>query len=326
MIGFLLTAVVALLLLTAVLAPLESLGWWAGWFGEHEAPALAGAPVPVEPPKSGAVVSAPATHYLVYLSGIGAIDGNSIPAVERVWLDTLNNAIPGSELVADVFPYSVTSAGLTSRRFAQRFYRWLEQRRLKNPQAIEQAIVNLRNMFQVAVSADKRYGPIYNVGVARSIVRRLSMHGYVPASGVPITILGWSGGGQIALGAAPYLRSMLQAPIRVVSIGGVLSDDPGVAAVEHLYHFYGSRDPIQAVGQKLYAGRWPIFPRSSWNLAMQSGKLTFTCLGPMKHVGAGYYWDPDTTLPDGRSYSQVTLDGVLGAMRREGLLAGPVER
>ncbi len=35
-IGLLLTALVALIFLSAALAPLESLGWYAGWFGEKE--------------------------------------------------------------------------------------------------------------------------------------------------------------------------------------------------------------------------------------------------------------------------------------------------
>lgn len=322
MITFLLTGLLALVVLTAVIAPLESLGWWAGWFGEHEPPALPGAATSadVSPADTTAV---PGAHYLVYLAGIGAIDGNSIPPAERAWLDTLNAQIPGSQLVVDVFPYSVTSAGLTSRHFAQRLYGWLGRRRLRNPKAIEQNIVNFRNMLQVAVSADGRYGPIYNLGVARAIVRQLTRQGYVLGSGVPVTILGWSGGGQIALGAALYLRAMLTAPIRVLSIGGVFGNDPGLIAVEQLDHLYGSRDPIQSLGGWLYAGRWPIVRESRWNHALAEGKIHLLCLGPMKHIGSCYYWDTETTLPDGRTYSQATLDGALGALGRAGLLAQP---
>jgi hypothetical protein len=263
------------------------------------------------------------TSYLVYLSGIGAIDGTSIPSEESVFLEMLRTHIPGALLVADVFPYSVTNAGLTSRRVGKRVFGWVEQRRLKNPLAVEQLIINLRNMFQVAVSADQRYGPIYNLGVAREIVRAIEKEGGAAIHGVPITILGWSGGGQIALGAAPFLHSMLRAPVRVISVGGVLSDDPGLAAVEHVYHFYGTRDPIQAVGEKLYAGRWKYFPQSTWNRAMAQGKITMTCLGPFTHIGTGNYWDPKTTMPDGRSHAQVTLDAVTGVLTQDGLLAPP---
>jgi len=39
--SFLITGVVALILISAAMAPLESLGWWAGWFGEKKAPSLA---------------------------------------------------------------------------------------------------------------------------------------------------------------------------------------------------------------------------------------------------------------------------------------------
>ncbi len=319
MIAYLFTGLFVLILISAALAPLESLGWWAGWFGEHEAPGST-----PEQPETTADPARPAkqvTSYLVYLSGIGAIDGTSIPSEESVFLEMLRTHVPGALLVSDVFPYSVTNAGLTSRRVGKRVFAWVEQRRLNNPLAVEQLIINLRNMFQVAVSADQRYGPIYNLGVAREIVRAIEKEGDGIIKGVPISILGWSGGGQIALGAAPFLRSMLRAPVRIISVGGVMSDDPGLDSVEHVYHFYGTKDPIQAIGQKLYAGRWKYFPQSRWNRAIAQGKITMTCVGPFTHIGTGNYWDPKTTMPDGRSHAQVTLDLVTGVLTQDGLLA-----
>ena len=241
MIAYLFTGLFVLILISAALAPLESLGWWAGWFGEHEAPGTT-----PEQPETTADPARPAkqvTSYLVYLSGIGAIDGTSIPSEESVFLEMLRTHVPGALLVSDVFPYSVTNAGLTSRRVGKRVFAWVEQRRLNNPLAVEQLIINLRNMFQVAVSADQRYGPIYNLGVAREIVRAIEKEGDGIIKGVPISILGWSGGGQIALGAAPFLRSMLRAPVRIISVGGVMSDDPGLDSVEHVYHYLRHQRP-----------------------------------------------------------------------------------
>jgi hypothetical protein len=69
-----------LLFITAALAPLESLGWWAGWGGK--------------PPEKRKLTedeiraneSIPdADFYLIYLSGIGAISGTSIPDEEYPW-------------------------------------------------------------------------------------------------------------------------------------------------------------------------------------------------------------------------------------------------
>ena len=70
-----------LLFLSAAVAPLESLGWWAGWFGDKQAP-----PVPGQSPAaSEAVPESPHRHFVVYLSGIGAMDPDSVPQEELDW-------------------------------------------------------------------------------------------------------------------------------------------------------------------------------------------------------------------------------------------------
>ena len=76
MIGLLLIGLFALIFVSAALAPMESLGWWAGWGAK--------------PPKKNelaekeaeASTEPEADFYLVYLSGIGAISGTSVPAEE----------------------------------------------------------------------------------------------------------------------------------------------------------------------------------------------------------------------------------------------------
>jgi hypothetical protein len=298
--------------LSAILAPLESLGWWAGWFGEHE---------PADEPAADAAELAAAEHYVVYLSGIGAITDDSIPEEEIRWLPALAAQIPASMLITDVFPYRVTGAGLTGQQAFAWLWRRIEQMRLQNPAALLANLVNMRNLLQVAVSADPRYGPIYNLGVAQAIVASLHRHGYRAGSGAPITLLGWSGGGQIALGAATFLKRMLQAPIRLISIGGVMSDDPGVESLERLYHFYGEKDSVQSLGARAFAGRWPVFPLSRWNRALALGTIQMVSLGSIAHNGVGNYFDWDTILADGRSCAETTLAAVTGVMRDDGLLS-----
>jgi hypothetical protein len=150
-----------MLLISAVLAPIESLGWWAGWFGEKEAPPTDGDQGANDEDKAEIPQ---ADHYLVYLSGVGAITDDSIPEEEIKWLEALNQRIPGTALVTEVFPYSVNNAGLTNKRAFAWLWRSVERMRLKNPMAIAALLVNIRNVLQVAVSADPRYGPIYNYG------------------------------------------------------------------------------------------------------------------------------------------------------------------
>ncbi|MCG8346941.1 MAG: hypothetical protein MI924_04090 [Chloroflexales bacterium] len=316
MISLLLTGLIVLLLISATLAPIESLGWWAGWFGEKES-------LTTTPPSRQVVVvdqQAAAMHYLVYLSGIGAITHDSIPLEEIKWLDALGGRVPGTILVLDVFPYSVTNVGLTSERAFARLWRWLEQLQLSEKGGVLPFLINLRNVLQVAVSADHRYGPIYNLGVAHEIGKALQAHGYRIGSGTPVTLLGWSGGGQIAIGAATFLKPMLHAPIRVIAIGGVMSDDQGLKNVTHLYQFYGDKDPVQGLGGKLFPGRWPIAKQSDWNRALAEQRITSMSLGPMTHNGKDNYFSWDVQAPDGRAYAEATLDAVTGALTREGLL------
>lgn len=309
MLILLLIGAFALLFISAALAPLESLKWWAGWSGDTEATAEAVRSMDTLP--QSAAAARQANHYLVYLSGIGAISGVSVPEEEIRLLDTLEIALPDSVVVRDVFPYSVTNSGLNGQRSFAGMWRWLEQRRLKNPMAISQLLINLRNMFQVAVSADSRYGPVYNLGVAQEILRGLLRAGYPVQEHKPVTIIGWSGGGQVALGASLYLETMIRAPITIISIGGVLSNDPGIRSIKFLSHNYGSKDPVQRVGEYLYPGRWPSSVASAWNVAKAQGKISMTELGPFTHMGKGNYFDWDAKLPDGRSHAGITLNVIV---------------
>ena len=314
--SLLLTGLILLIIVGALLAPLESLGWWAGWYGEKETP-----PVPGKASLlNKAVPERPEPSALVYLSGIGAIDADSIPQEEIDWGLMAIKRLPGVLVVPDVYPYSVTNAGLTTDRTFSKVYSWMERRRLENPYDALQFVINLRNMFQVAVSADRRYGPIYNLGVANEIVKALQARGYRVGSGKPVTLLGFSGGGQVSLGAATYLQPMLGAPIRIVSVGGVMSDDPGVDHIVKLYHLYGDNDPVQALGEKLYAGRWSWFPASEWNRAVKAGKIVFVNMGAMGHNGAKNYFGWTAFTPQGQSHAVATMDKIGDLLAQDGLI------
>lgn len=318
MIELLLTGALVLLVISAVMAPIESLGWYAGWFGEHEAPP------DVQEVKQSRISDPPASpagHFVIYLSGIGAITSDAVPEEEIIFLDAFEPRLTDTLLIRDVFPYAVTSAGLTGERFFAGVWRWLEQRRLQNPNAVLANLVNIRNMLQVAVAADQRYGPIYSLGVAQEMVRHLVRHGYVIGSGKPVTLIGWSGGGQVALGSAGFLDSMIHAPIRVISVGGVMASDPGLDHIVHLYHFYGDKDPVQGLGAKAFPGRWKSSVTSPWNRALSQGRITLTSLGPYSHNGKGNYFDMKHTLPDGRTYGEKTMEELIRVLSAEGLLA-----
>ena len=62
--------------------------------------------------------------------------------------------------------------------------------------------INLRNLMQVLVAADPRYGQIYSRGVSNILLHALERHNYPFGSGMPITLIGYSGGAEMSISAA----------------------------------------------------------------------------------------------------------------------------
>jgi hypothetical protein len=291
------------LLVMAVLAPIESLGWWAGWRTREPEPD--GAPRP-EP---DAVQPVDAEQYVVYLSGIGKASGRWSYPEEADFIARLKAALPGAVIIDDIFPYAITVRGLEDERGFNVLWRSVNQRLLHRPTASIGWLVNIRNIFQVAVSVDHRYGPFFNLGAAEGILEALRVHGYPLGSGLPIVLIGYSGGAQVSLGAATYLAQELAAPIRVISIGGVMSADPGCRWVQHLHHLYGADDTMDRIGKIAFAGRWPVMKQSPWNQILAEQKVTLMPMGPMAHNGPLGYFSPEP-LPDGRPRVEKTVDDV----------------
>ncbi|TVS04185.1 MAG: CAAX protease [Cyanobium sp. PLM2.Bin73] len=292
-----------LFLIVAFLAPLESLGWWAGWFGDAEerAPSLGGLAAPV-------AAGRPLRRWVVYLDGIGQASQQALPEGEE-FLRRLAAALPDDiAILRGLMPYSITNQPLTEGRWLARFWRWVDTWRVRHPLAWLGLLVNLRNLTVVAVSADGRYGPIYNAGMAELIVDALLANGYAPGSGTPVTLLGFSGGGQISLGALPHLRRLLAAPVQVVSLGGVFAGNNRVLQAEHLFHLVGERDRLAPLGSILFPRRWPLLFLSPWNRALGRGRVSVVPLGPVGHELPGGLMDAEATLADGRTFMQQTVD------------------
>ncbi len=287
----------------AILAPLEALGWWAGWYGDRVNTTSATTEKPQSIPQH-------ISRYVVYLDGIGQSTFDYLPDIQA-FLDSLAPVLPKDVLlIKGIMPYSVRNNPLTGNRPLAFFWRLADSFRLKNPASLFGYLVNLRNVLVVAVSADKRYGPIYNLGIAKVIYQALIRHGYQSDSDVPITLIGFSGGGQMAAGAAPFLRQVLTAPIEVISLGGVISGNINILKLEHLYHLVGDKDFVERMGL-MFPKRWAIFFLSYWNRAKRLGKVNRISLGPVGHQLPGGLMDPEQFLPDGRSYLQQTIDWVV---------------
>lgn len=297
--SFLVLIVIALLLATLLLSPLEALGWWSGWYqrprqGYRE---YRGALTPKPHP--------PYRHYLIYLDGIAKGTHENYPDV-ALFIAGLKRALPEALILDDVLPYSATNTPLTDNRPLSRFWQYARSRKLQNNDDLLGFSINLHNLAQVLVSADSRYGAMFNYAQAERLIVTLLEHGYRPGCGTPITLIGYSGGAQIAAGVAPYLKQLLRAPVDLISLGGVLSADPGLLELRFLFHLTGSRDKVEKLGTLLFPGRWPLVRGSSWNRAKRRGKFTHIPLGPIKHDSRGGYLDAQATLPDGTSFLEHT--------------------
>ena len=284
-------------LLAGALSPFEALGWWAGWFGRE--------PRDIERSAAPNPVVSKAEHFVVFLTGIHSVSEETFARREIALLTALRERLPDAGIL-EVFPYSVDNRALTGQRFFAWFWRFALKLKLSRV-AFAGFIINMRNLFQVAVSADKRYGPIYNQGMAETLHNALRQHGYSVGSGVPVTIIGYSGGGQVAVGAAAYLREIVHAPVTVVTLGGIIASDEGLLALEHLYYLVGRRDRVQRLGPLLFPGRWPLLPYSAWNQAKAKGIIKIVDMGPVDHTGRGGYLDSEAALPDGRSHLETTV-------------------
>lgn len=308
MLVWILGTVGGLLLLFALLSPLESLRWWS----TRGATEMRRTYELLEQSPSARPAGEQPPRYVVYMSGVGMIDGHTLSARERAFCDNLAAALPGVPVIAEVFPYAVDNRSLVQRATAWLWGRLVRLRKARR-ESIAPNLINLRNTLQVMVSADPRYGPTLNAGLAQEIWRALLRHGYTPGCGVPVTLIGYSGGAQMALGASTML-TLLGVEVSVMSIGGVFGDDPGLDHITHLWDVRGTRDTLRKVGPAAFPGRWPTSRGSTWHRAVEDGRVTILDGGPVVHEGRGSYFEARVAGSDGVMPADRLLVHVVGAL------------
>lgn len=276
-------ALVLAFFLWASLAPFETMGWWAGWFGDK---------IYHDNVPSDGIVRAVREHpacYVLFLSGIGRVSGHTLSFREQEFLRQLALRAPTAVVLDDIFPYSVNNLALTGQPIFAWLWRWALDRKRNGP-PLAGYLINIRNLFQVAIAIDHRYAPLYNQAMAEVVLDSLLRYQYDPESPTPIFVIGYSGAAQMAIGAVTYLREWVKGPVYAVSLGGIFSSDPGLLAADHVYHLWGTRDSAQ-VWRWLFPGRWRICASSEWNRACRHKRVTVVPMPGMGHTGHGGYLD-----------------------------------
>ena len=302
----LLTIAVLILLVWGTLSPVGTLIWWADegvqLLGLKTNPKITS----ISPNSSSISKSSQLNCYIVFLPGVGDFSANQLTSGEEVFLDSLVAAHPNCIAVSDVFPYSAANESLGGKRvlaplwnFADRAQGWL---------AISNVVIKIRNLWRFAISADHRYGPIYNQGIATAIVERMTALQPIPEK-PQIILLGTSGGVQVALGAADYLKRDLEADIVVVSLGGVFAGTNGFKVSDRVYHLHGEFDWVENIGAVVFPSRWRWSVASPFNQARLQNRYTVASSGAHAHDGAEGYFGENLNNK-GVTYVDLTLQQV----------------
>lgn len=297
------------LLVWGTFAPVGTLVWWLNQSTEslgekkkQQKTLRRNVPTPTH---SGVAINC----YIVYLPGVGDYSTNELTPGEEWFLTQLVRSHPNCVAVSDVFPYSAANKDLAGKRLLTPLWHAIEQADgwLENADVL----IKIRNLWRFAISADDRYGPVYNQGIADAILERMNAAHPIPDSQQPLNVIliGTSGGVQVALGALTYLDQWLNAQLTVVSMGGTFDGEGGFDSSHHVYHFQGDRDWIDNLSQIAFPSRWPWTINSPFNRARQAGIYTVLDSGNHAHDGQEGYFGLAIAKPN-TTYAELTLQNI----------------
>lgn len=227
--------------------------------------------------------------FVVYLDGIhqGAQDH---PPRIRSFLNELESRLPPHvALVRGVYAYTVLPVSLDHDKGSSRLWQMLFAIQELHPNFLSKLLasilVELNNIIKVGISSDSRYGPVVNYEYALKICSRLNRLGFKPKSEMRIVLLGYSGGGGIAMATAEYLRRLTQSDVILITLCGVFSANHELSKLASITTVVGTDDPVAAIGQIAYPGRLAMIKTSRWNMAIKSGKVKRSEVNGMTHNG-----------------------------------------
>ncbi|AFZ30104.1 hypothetical protein Glo7428_1543 [Gloeocapsa sp. PCC 7428] len=298
----LLSLAVVIFLIWGTLAPLETLLWWLSQDEESVNPDSSQPDATSDDDSSSTEASV--NCYVVFLPGVGSYDADNLTEEESNFVDRVIESHPQCVSVRDVFPYSAANEGLVGERILAPVWNVIRQ-----SDGLAYTVINIRNIWRMALSADPRYGTVYNRGIASAIIDRMNAASPIPPANQRINaiVMSTSGGAQVALGAVPYLEDWLNAQVFAISIGGVFAGRDGFAQANGVYHLYGTEDWIDDIGWIIFPSRWRWVFGSPFNRARRQGRYQAIETGPHEHDGdRGYFGE--ATVDDGTKYIDLTLE------------------
>lgn len=264
--------------------------FWNGWLGELPDPASMFA----EQATSAAKPSA--RCYVVYLDGIHQSTEQHPPRVAALLAKLAAQLPAGTVLIEAIETYTISPAELAADAGSRWFWRRLFALQESHPNPLVSgicaALVQANNVIKVGISADRRYGPILNYELALKVAQRLVEGGLRQGSGQRIVLLGYSGGGEMAMGMADVLQVICRCPVQILTFCGVFSGNQRLSQVAGIAMVVGSRDPVAALGQLLFPGRSPLLPLSNWNKARLAGGVRRQVVAGMGHNGRSGPFSP----------------------------------
>lgn len=301
-----------LLLIWGMLAPVPTLLWWLSRnteslsFKRNQTKKLLSENEPTTATKGQKI-----DCYIVFLPGVGDFSPNELTPGEEFFLNRLVQLNPNCVVVSDVFPYSLYNESLGGERLTAPL--WRAAKNAKGWLANAHMLIQIRNLWRFAISADERYGPIYNQGIASTIIDRMNAAHPIPRSQqqpLKIILIGTSGGAQVALGAVPYLERSLNAQSVVVSVGGCFDGNTGFETVDRVYHLQGRRDWVEDITRITFASRWSWTVGSPFNQARRQGRYKVIKTGPHAHDGDEGYFGMASVGASQTTYVELTLEKV----------------
>ncbi|MFN9620562.1 MAG: alpha/beta hydrolase [Synechococcaceae cyanobacterium] len=284
-----------LLPIAGILSLVSQYAFWEGWLEGLPEPASlfvdAGATAPGSrtAPGTGHEVRPPPRGYVIYLDGIHQYSFDYPPRVAAFLSELEARLAPGVQLLRGFETYTLLPVPLAEDRGGAWFWRRLFALQEHHPsplvRGLTAALVQANNVIKVGISSDRRYGPIRHYELALKIAQRLAHAGFHPRDGASLVLLGYSGGAEMAFGAADYLQRLCPVPLRIVCFCGVFSGNHPLERVEAIGQVVGGGDRVAALGPFAYPARSPLWPISRWRRAVRAGRVQRRGIPGMAHNG-----------------------------------------